>query len=61
MEYRLARGLDRSGHLFRFSEATVNKKALYNNNFVVKYLSVFGSANPRISGLYKEWKGAGVV
>lgn len=31
---------------------------LYGENFVVKYLRTFGSSNPRISNLYKDWKGA---
>jgi intein/homing endonuclease len=31
---------------------------LYRKDSVVRYLSIFGSANPRISGVYKNWKGA---
>ncbi len=34
---------------------------LYDKDSVVRYLRIFGSANPRITGKYKEWKGAGVV
>lgn len=34
---------------------------LYSGDSVVQYLRTFGSANPRISKIYKEWKGAGVV
>lgn len=34
---------------------------LYGKDSVVKYLKIFGSANPRISGLYKKWKGARVA
>ncbi len=34
---------------------------LYSEDSVVKYLRTFGSANPRITNVYKEWKGAGVV
>ncbi|MFA5050915.1 MAG: LAGLIDADG family homing endonuclease [Patescibacteria group bacterium] len=31
---------------------------LYDKDSVVKYLHTFGSVNPRISNLYKKWKGA---
>lgn len=34
---------------------------LYGKDSVVKYLHTFSPANPRISNLYKEWRGAGVV
>ena len=34
---------------------------LYGKDSVIKYLRIFGSANPRITGKYKDWKGAGVV
>lgn len=34
---------------------------LYGKDSVIKYLRTFGSANPRIVGKYKEWKGAGAV
>ena len=31
---------------------------LYGGNSVIKYITAFGSANPRISDKYREWKGA---
>ncbi len=31
---------------------------LYDGNSVIKYIKIFGSANPRISDKYREWKGA---
>lgn len=34
---------------------------LYGKDSVLKYLNTFGSSNPRISNVYKKWKGAGVV
>ncbi len=34
---------------------------LYSNDSVLKYLKTFGSNNPRVTGIYKEWKGAGAV
>ncbi len=34
---------------------------LYGKDSVIRYLRTFGSANPRIIGKYKEWKGAGAV
>lgn len=34
---------------------------LYKENSVVKYLSVFGSSNPRITRKYDEWRGVRVA
>lgn len=34
---------------------------LYGKDSVIKYLHTFGSSSPRITGKYKEWKGAGAV
>jgi len=31
---------------------------LYNSSAVLRYLRIFGSANPRITEKYSEWKGA---
>ncbi|MFA5131403.1 MAG: hypothetical protein WC467_03170 [Patescibacteria group bacterium] len=46
-------------------EPHINKKEnqinLYKEESIIKYLSIFGSSNPRITNIYKEWRGARVV
>lgn len=34
---------------------------LYGQSSISKYLSIFNSNNPRITNLFKEWRGAGVA
>ncbi len=35
--------------------------SLYSEDAVIKYLKIFGSSNPRISNIYKEWRDARVA